>query len=36
MVLKLKVGKSDVWNPDKTLNIPTRGSGAYPIMKNSM
>ena len=28
--------KSDVWNPDKTLNIPTRGSGAYPIMKNSM
>ena len=33
MVLKLKVGKSDVWNPDKTLNIPALGSGAYPIMK---
>ena len=29
--LKLKVGKPEVWNPDKTLNILTRGSGAHSI-----
>ena len=26
-----KGGKPDVWNPDKTLNILTRGSGAHSI-----